>query len=115
MSTCKGVFYIKKLFFKRVSDIRRWLYTHSCYVTKWCTEAKFAYPARQSVIEENKELFQEGMKAIFTEFYDTARPEPQYSSEVTDIMGDTLQSVMFGGSSGADAAQLAQEQIEALN
>ena len=85
------------------------------YVTKWCTEAKFAYPARQSVIEENKELFQEGMKAIFTEFYDTARPEPQYSSEVTDIMGDTLQSVMFGGSSGADAAQLAQEQIEALN
>ena len=29
------------------------------YVTKWCTEAKFAYPARQSVIEENKELFQE--------------------------------------------------------
>ena len=55
------------------------------------------------------------MKAIFTEFYDMARPEPQYSSEVTDIMGDTLQSVMFGGSSGADAAQLAQEQIEALN
>ena len=34
---------------------------------------------------------------------------------LTDIMGDTLQSVMFGGSSGADAAQLAQEQIEALN
>ena len=53
--------------------------------------------------------------SLFTEFYDTARPEPQYSSEVTDIMGDTLQSVMFGGSSGADAAQLAQEQIEALN
>ena len=34
MSTCKGVFYIKKLFFKRVSDIRRWLYTHSCYGVK---------------------------------------------------------------------------------
>ena len=68
-----------------------------------------------SVIDKNKDLVQDGIKATLTEFYDTARPEPQYSSEVTDIMGDTLQSVMFGGSSGADAAQLAQEQIEALN
>ena len=58
---------------------------------KWCTETKFAYPVRQSIIDKNKDLFQEGIKATFTEFYDTARPEPQYSSEVTDIMGDTLE------------------------
>lgn len=54
------------------------------------------------------------MKATFTEFYDTARPEPQYPPEVTDIMGDTLQAVMFGGSSGEEAAKDAQEKIEAL-
>ena len=81
---------------------------------KWCTETKFAYPVRQSIIDNNKDLFQEGIKATFTEFYDTARPEPQYSAEVSDIMGDTLQAVMFGGSSGEEAAKDAQEKIEAL-
>ena len=83
-------------------------------VVKWCTETKFAYPVRQSIIDNNKDLFQEGIKATFTEFYDTARPEPQYSAEVSDIMGDTLQAVMFGGSSGEEAAKDAQEKIEAL-
>ena len=29
---------------------------------KWCTETKFAYPVRQSVIDNNKDLFQEGNK-----------------------------------------------------
>ena len=81
---------------------------------KWCTETKFAYPVRQSIIDKNKDLFQEGIKATFTEFYDTARPEPQYPTEVSDIMGDTLQAVMFGGSSGEEAAKDAQEKIEAL-
>ena len=84
------------------------------YNTKWCTEAKFAYPTRQSVIEANQEVFEEGLKATFTEFYDTAVPEPVYSSEETDIMGDALQSIMFGGNSAEDAAKSEAEQLEAL-
>lgn len=84
------------------------------YNTKWCTEAKFAYPTRQSVIEANQEVFEEGIKATFTEFYDTAVPEPVYSSEETDIMGDALQSIMFGGNSAEDAAKSEAEQLEAL-
>lgn len=82
--------------------------------TRWCTEAKFAYPTRQSVIDANEDLFQEGLKATFTEFYDTAAPEPQYSSEATDIMGDALQAVMFGGSTAKEAAVTAAEQLNAL-
>ena len=34
VSACKGVFYIKKYFFKTVSGVRRWLYIHSCYGVK---------------------------------------------------------------------------------
>ena len=39
----------------------------------------------------------------------------QYSPEVTDIIGDMLQNVMFGGYTGADAVALAEQQIEALD
>lgn len=79
----------------------------------WVTEAKFAYPARQSVIEANKDIFDEGLRATFTEFYDTARPEPSYPAVVTEALRTALQDVMFGGMSGADAAAKAQAAIEA--
>lgn len=94
-----------------------WLYGDMDDLTnasQWVTEAKFAYPARQSVIDANSDVFEQGLRADFTAFYDTAVPEPSYSSEITDIIGDMTQSVMFGGVSGQDAAAQAQEAIEAL-
>ncbi len=81
--------------------------------SKWVTEAKFAYPARQSVIDANADIFDEGLRANFTAFYDTARPEPSYPSVVTDALRTALQDVMFGGMSGADAAKKAQAAIMA--
>jgi ABC-type glycerol-3-phosphate transport system substrate-binding protein len=79
----------------------------------WVTEAKFAYPARQSVIDANKDIFNEGLRANFTAFYDTARPEPSYPAAVTEALRTALQDVMFGGMSGKDAAAKAQAAIEA--
>jgi ABC-type glycerol-3-phosphate transport system substrate-binding protein len=79
----------------------------------WVTEAKFAYPARQSVIDANQDVFDEGLRANFTAFYDTARPEPSYPAVVTEALRTALQDVMFGGLSGADAAAKAQAAIEA--
>ena len=79
----------------------------------WVTQAKFAYPARQSVIDANKDVFSQGLRADFTKFYDTARPEPSYPAIVTDAMQTALQDVMFGGLSGADAAKKAQASINA--
>ena len=77
------------------------------------TEAKFAYPARQSVIDANADLFTEGLRATFTDFYDTARPEPSSPAVVTEALRTALQDVMFGGLSGAEAAAKAQAAIEA--
>ncbi len=79
----------------------------------WVTEAKFAYPARQSVIDANKDVFNEGLRATFTDFYDTARPEPSYPAVVTEALRTALQDVVFGGMSGADAAKKAQAAIDA--
>lgn len=79
----------------------------------WVTEAKFAYPARQSVIDANEATFNEGLRAVFTDFYDTARPEPSYPAVVTEALRTALQDVMFGGLSGADAAKKAQAAIDA--
>lgn len=79
----------------------------------WVTEAKFAYPARQSVIDANEAVFTEGLRATFTEFYDTARPEPSYPAVVTEALRTALQDVMFGGLSGVDAAKKAQAAIDA--
>lgn len=77
----------------------------------WVTEAKFAYPARQSVIDANEAAFGDGMRATFTEFYSSARPEPSYPADVTEAMRTALQDVMFGGMSGTEAAAKAQASI----
>jgi ABC-type glycerol-3-phosphate transport system substrate-binding protein len=78
----------------------------------WVTEAKFAYPARQSVIDANEHVFTQGLRSTFTDFYDTARPEPSYPASVTEALRTALQDVTFGGLSGAAAAEKAQAAIE---
>jgi multiple sugar transport system substrate-binding protein len=81
--------------------------------SKWVTKAKFAYPARQSVIDANKSVFDEGLRKNFTSFYSSARPEPSYNAVVTEAMQTALQDVMFGGKTGAEAAAKAQAAIDA--
>lgn len=80
---------------------------------EWATEAKFAYPARKSVIEEGKEIYNKGLRKVFTEkIYETARPEPRFGPEIVDAIGEALQAVMFGGVSGEDAAEKADQLIQ---
>ena len=61
----------------------------------------------------NEDVFTQGLRATFTDFYDTARPEPSYPAVVTEALRTALQDVMFGGLTGADAAAKAQAAIEA--
>lgn len=91
-----------------------WLYGDEdiSRASAWVTEAKFAYPARHSVVKANEVFFNEGLRADFTAFYDSAVPEPSYGAEVTEAVGDMLQDVMFKGVSGADAAAATQKTVE---
>lgn len=81
----------------------------------WVTDAKFAYPARQSVIDANKDVFNQGLRANFTKFYNSARPEPSYPAAVTEALRTALQDVSFGGLTGAEAAKKAQAAIQSAH
>lgn len=80
---------------------------------KWATEVKFAYSPRKSVVEEGQEIYNKGLREVFTkEIYDSAIPEPRYGPQVVDAVGDALQSVMFGDVSGEEAAKTAEKKIK---
>jgi multiple sugar transport system substrate-binding protein len=82
---------------------------------KWCTEVKFAYSPRKSVIEQGKDIYNKGLRKVFTEqIYETAIPEPRYPAEIMDAVGDAMQSVMFNNTSGADASKEADAKINAF-
>jgi multiple sugar transport system substrate-binding protein len=101
---------------KEAAEFIVWMYGSDdiSRMADWCTKAKFAYPARQSVIKANTSAFHEGLRAVFTdEIYSNARPEPSYSADITNIISKTLQKVMFGGVSSAKAAKEADTAINA--
>lgn len=79
---------------------------------KWATETKFAYPARQSVIDAGQEIYNKGLRQIFTnEIYSTAIPEPVYNPAVVEAIGDAMTRVMFGEMTGEEAAKAANAKI----
>lgn len=79
---------------------------------EWCTEVKFAYSPRQSVVEQGKDIYEQGMRKVFTEqIYDSAIPEPRYPAQIVDIVGDAIQEVMYGQRTGAEAAEAAHEKL----
>ncbi|KRF43649.1 ABC transporter substrate-binding protein [Paenibacillus sp. Soil787] len=82
------------------------------HALKWGTEVKFAYSPRKSVVEKGKDIYNKGLRKVFTEeIYNSAIPEPRYPSEVVDAVGDAMQYVMFGKMSGADAAKTIDTKI----
>jgi multiple sugar transport system substrate-binding protein len=80
---------------------------------EWATKVKFAYSPRQSVIDEGKEVYTKGLRKVFTEeIYDSAIPEPRFGPEIVDAVGDAMQKVMFGKTSGKKAAEEADKKIQ---
>ncbi|MEA4897985.1 MAG: sugar ABC transporter substrate-binding protein [Christensenellaceae bacterium] len=80
---------------------------------KWCTDVKFAYSPRKSVVEAGKDIYSKGLRQVFTdEIYDTAIGEPRYPAEVVDAIGNALQNVMFADADPAAEAKTANEQID---
>lgn len=80
---------------------------------QWCTETKFAFAPRQSIIEANEEVYQTGLNAEFTnKILGTEKPEMRLPAEVSTILQDMLQSAYFDtGVSLEDTVALAQESI----
>ncbi|GJM78555.1 hypothetical protein HMSSN139_10510 [Paenibacillus sp. HMSSN-139] len=79
---------------------------------KWVSEVKFAYSPRKSVMEAGGELYQKGLRQVFTEqIYGTERQEPQYPAEISGIFTDSLQRLLYGGALPDDLAASTYRQI----
>ncbi|MDO4272205.1 MAG: sugar ABC transporter substrate-binding protein [Eubacteriales bacterium] len=80
---------------------------------KWCTDIKFAFSPRQSVIEANEELYHEGLNGEFTDkILGTEYPEMRLPAEVSTILQDMLQSAYFDtGVSVEDSVEIAEESL----
>jgi multiple sugar transport system substrate-binding protein len=79
---------------------------------EWCTQVKFAYSPRKSVIEAGKDIYNKGLRSTFTkDIYPTAIGEPRYPAEVVTIVGDALQSVIFSNTDPKAAAATANDKI----
>lgn len=80
---------------------------------KWCTDIKFAFAPRHSIIEANEELYHDGLNGEFTDnILGTEQPEMRLPVEVSSILQDMLQSAYFDTSvSVEDAVSLAEESI----
>ncbi|MFC4600920.1 ABC transporter substrate-binding protein [Cohnella hongkongensis] len=64
---------------------------------QWCTEVKFAYPSRISVMSAGEELYDRGLRSVFTSrIFGTERQEPQLPENVTRIFIDSLNRLVFG-------------------
>jgi multiple sugar transport system substrate-binding protein len=79
---------------------------------KWCTDVKFAYSPRKSVVDAGKDIYTKGLRKVFTEeIYSSANGEPRYPSEVVNAIGDALQEVMFKNGDPKEAAKKANDKI----
>ena len=80
---------------------------------QWCTETKFAFAPRKSIVDANADVYQQGLCAEFTNnILGTEQPEKRLPAEVSTILQDMLQSAYFDTSvSLEDAVTLAEESI----
>lgn len=68
-------------------------------MTEWCTDIKFAYAPRLSVLKDVEAVYNEGMRAVFTsEVYGTEQPELRLPPEVASILEDMLQACYYDSS-----------------
>ena len=83
-------------------------------MTRWCTDVKFAYAPRKSVTADGEELYHEGLRGVFTDqVYGTEIPELRLPAELTETMGELLQTVYFDSSvSIEDAIAIAEEEVK---
>lgn len=83
---------------------------------EWCTEVKFAYSPRVSVLEAGKDIYTKGLRKVFTEeILDTAIPEMRLPADVTSIVEDMIQAAYFDQNMEVmDITENAHEELEAF-
>ncbi|MFC5448697.1 ABC transporter substrate-binding protein [Paenibacillus aestuarii] len=80
---------------------------------RWCSDVKFAYSPRKSVMEAGKDYYRVGLRSVFTnEIFGTERAEPQFPEEINRTFNQSLQSLLYSQQSGKEIVQNMDEKIE---
>ena len=57
---------------------------------------KFAYSPRKSIVENNSDIYQKGLRSVFTnEIFGTEKAEKRLPAEISTILQDLLQAAYF--------------------
>lgn len=80
---------------------------------RWVSEIKFAYSPRKSVMKAGGELYQKGLRKVFTDqIFGTERQEPQYPAEISGIFTDSLQQLLYSGGQPKELVHSAVNEID---
>lgn len=101
---------------EEASDFVMWAFAEDVEnPLKWCSEVKFAYSPRRSVMQAGKEYYTHGLRAVFTdEIFGTERAEPSFPNEIHRLFNESIENILFNQFSGEAAALLAKEKIDAF-
>ncbi|MBS5082360.1 MAG: sugar ABC transporter substrate-binding protein [Clostridiales bacterium] len=97
---------------KEAAKFAAWLFADDAsHAEEWCTEVKFAYSPRKSVVENNSDIYQKGLRSVFTnEIFGTEKAEKRLPAEISTILQDLLQAAYFDTST-----DITEEVIKAEN
>ena len=88
-----------------------WLFADDAsHGEEWCTEVKFAYSPRKSIVENNSDIYQKGLRSVFTnEIFGTEKAEKRLPAEISTILQDLLQAAYFDTSTDITAEVIKAE------
>jgi multiple sugar transport system substrate-binding protein len=92
----------------------KWLWTQDkTFPQQWACRHNSKFSPNPKINEECADVFDTKPYSIFKDqILPTARAEPRYPDQIVKAVGDGLQSAMFAGKSGEDAANAAADAID---
>src|SRR5918996_1158642 len=101
---------------EQAKEFARWMWVENEeFGEEWACRIGSKFSPIEQVNERCSDVFAEDPYSIFTEqILPTARAQPRYPDQVTRAVFEALQSTMFAGASGEDAANGAADEIDAF-
>jgi len=99
---------------KEAAEFAKWIIFHSDFLKEFCVDRVSKLPSRVSVLEAGRDTFAQNPLAVqfIEKILPIARPEPRYPTDVVKAVMDALSFVMFADLDPAEAARLANFQIQ---
>lgn len=82
---------------------------------RWCSDVKFAYSPRKSVMNAGKDYYRRGLRSVFTDqIYGTERMEPQLPEDINRIFSQSLQDLLYSPMTANEIRQNTADGIDSF-